>query len=145
MPFKAKNNRKAVVVCAIHVVKRPSKRSVLVINNFIIVILIMEFIQNLGKIFIYFPFVFIYFTKDYNFRSLFGIPNFCLEGLVLVLISTDIWDRGSSLLQRDSYFDADKNTLRYVIDSMKCSLIFPLLAMKYHKRACLYKFRIYKY
>ena len=31
MPFKAKNNREAVVVCAIHVVKRPSKRSVLVI------------------------------------------------------------------------------------------------------------------
>ena len=24
MPFKAKNNREAVVVCAIHVVKRPS-------------------------------------------------------------------------------------------------------------------------
>ena len=33
VPFKAKNNREAVVVCAIHVVKRPSKRSVLVINN----------------------------------------------------------------------------------------------------------------
>ena len=35
MPFKAKNNREAVVVCAIHVVKRPSKRSVLVSNNMI--------------------------------------------------------------------------------------------------------------
>ena len=33
MPFKAKNNREAVVVCAIHVVKRPSKRSVLVYIN----------------------------------------------------------------------------------------------------------------
>ena len=33
VPFKAKNNREAVVVCAIHVVKRPSKRSVLVSNN----------------------------------------------------------------------------------------------------------------
>ena len=32
VPFKAKNNREAVVVCAIHVVKRPSKRSVLVQN-----------------------------------------------------------------------------------------------------------------
>ena len=32
VPFKAKNNREAVVVCAIHVVKRPSKRSVLVFN-----------------------------------------------------------------------------------------------------------------
>ena len=30
MAFKVKNNREAVVVCAIHVVKRPSKRSVLV-------------------------------------------------------------------------------------------------------------------
>ena len=35
MPFKAKNNREAVVVCAIHVVKRPSKRSVLVYNKII--------------------------------------------------------------------------------------------------------------
>ena len=31
VPFKAKNNREAVVVCAIHVVKRPSMRSVLVV------------------------------------------------------------------------------------------------------------------
>ena len=31
VPFEAKNNREAVVVCAIHVVKRPSKRSVLVV------------------------------------------------------------------------------------------------------------------
>ena len=31
MPFKAKNNREAFVVCTIHVVKRPTKRSVLVI------------------------------------------------------------------------------------------------------------------
>ena len=30
MPFKANSNRDAVVVCARHVVKRPSKRSVLV-------------------------------------------------------------------------------------------------------------------
>ena len=29
VPFKANNNREAVVVCARHVVKRPSKRSVL--------------------------------------------------------------------------------------------------------------------
>ena len=33
MPFKANNNREAVVVCARHVVKRPSKRSVLVYSN----------------------------------------------------------------------------------------------------------------
>ena len=30
VPFKANNNREAVVVCARHGVKRPSKRSVLV-------------------------------------------------------------------------------------------------------------------
>ena len=30
VPFQANNNREAVVVCARHVVKRPSKRSVLV-------------------------------------------------------------------------------------------------------------------
>ena len=33
VPFKANNNRFSVVVCAIHVVKRPSKRSVLVNKN----------------------------------------------------------------------------------------------------------------
>ena len=33
MPFKASNNREAVVACARHVVKRPSKRSVLVTNK----------------------------------------------------------------------------------------------------------------
>ena len=32
VPFKANNNREAVVVCVRHVVKRPSKRSVLVYN-----------------------------------------------------------------------------------------------------------------
>ena len=32
VPSKANNNREAVVVCARHVVKRPSKRSVLVYN-----------------------------------------------------------------------------------------------------------------
>ena len=36
MPFKANNNREAVVVCAKHVVKRPSKRSVLVLTNIIL-------------------------------------------------------------------------------------------------------------
>ena len=33
VPFKASNNREAVVVCAKHVVKRPSKRSVLVVSK----------------------------------------------------------------------------------------------------------------
>ena len=38
VPFKAKNNREAVVVCAKHVVKRPSKRSVLVIIKTLLII-----------------------------------------------------------------------------------------------------------
>ena len=33
VPFKENNNRKAVVVCARHVVKRPSMRSVLVLHK----------------------------------------------------------------------------------------------------------------
>ena len=43
MPFKANNNREAVVVCARHVVKRPSKRSVLVNNK-------MKVVRNIGYI-----------------------------------------------------------------------------------------------
>ena len=44
VPFKAKNNREAVVVCAIHVVKRPSKRSELVVimlhcNNYLLLMI----------------------------------------------------------------------------------------------------------
>ena len=56
VPFKAKNNREAVVVCAIHVVKRPSKRSVLVIIKtqwyicvyIYIFVCIYEFIEETG-------------------------------------------------------------------------------------------------
>ena len=44
MPFKAKNNREAVVVCAIHVVKRPSKRSVLVIIIIVVVVVVVVII-----------------------------------------------------------------------------------------------------
>ena len=52
MPFKGKNNCEAVVVCAIHVVKRPSKRSVLVyIYMFICTELIEETIRLPGPIF----------------------------------------------------------------------------------------------
>ena len=51
VPFKAKNNREAVVVCAIHVVKRPSKRSVLVSYYFKKNIFIkMAFTTNLMKL-----------------------------------------------------------------------------------------------
>ena len=46
MPFKAKNNREAVVVCAIHVVKRPSKRSVLV---YIYMSVCSELIEETGR------------------------------------------------------------------------------------------------
>ena len=46
MPFKAKNNREAVVVCAIHVVKRSSKRSVLV---YIYMFICTELIEETGR------------------------------------------------------------------------------------------------
>ena len=50
MPFKAKNNREAVVVCAIHVVKRPSKRSVLVyIYMCIYMSVCSELIEETGR------------------------------------------------------------------------------------------------
>ena len=50
MPFKAKNNREAVVVCAIHVVKRPSKRSVLVyIYIYIYMFICSELIEETGR------------------------------------------------------------------------------------------------
>ena len=46
VPFKAKNNREAVVVCVIHVVKRPSKRSVLV---YIYMFICSELIEETGR------------------------------------------------------------------------------------------------
>ena len=50
MPFKAKNNREAVVDCAIHVVKRPSKRSVLVyIYMCIYMSVCSELIEETGR------------------------------------------------------------------------------------------------
>ena len=50
VPFKAKNNREAVVVCAIHVVKRPSKRSVLVyIYIYIYMFICLELIEETGR------------------------------------------------------------------------------------------------
>ena len=45
------------------------------INNFIIVILVMEFIQNFGQIFVNFPIWIIYFIKEFNFRQIFDIQN----------------------------------------------------------------------
>ena len=42
---KASNNRKAVVACQKHVMKRPSKRSVLVVNNTIIITHICNSLQ----------------------------------------------------------------------------------------------------
>ena len=46
MPFKAKNNREAVVVCAIHVVKRPSKRSVLVYFNRVLIVSVLVYFNR---------------------------------------------------------------------------------------------------
>ena len=49
MLFKAKNNREAVVVCAIHVVKQPSKRSVLYIYMCIYMSVCSELIEETGR------------------------------------------------------------------------------------------------
>ena len=48
-----------------------------IINNFIIVILVMEFILNFGHIFLYLPYLIILFVKDHglNFLNLFSIEN----------------------------------------------------------------------
>ena len=43
MPFNANNNREAVVVCARHIVKRPSERSVLVYIYMCIYIYVFKF------------------------------------------------------------------------------------------------------
>ena len=52
VPFKANNNREAVVVCARHVVKRPSKRSVLVINKLSLLNTLIVFKQFINIILI---------------------------------------------------------------------------------------------
>ena len=50
MPFKARNNREAVVVCARHVVKRPSKRRVLVYKYMCIYMSVCsELIEETGR------------------------------------------------------------------------------------------------
>ena len=46
VPFKENNNREAVVVCARHVVKRPSKRSVLVYIHNLITIIFLHYSAN---------------------------------------------------------------------------------------------------
>ena len=50
-----------------------------IINNFIIVIVIMEFLQNLGRIFNFLPSLITYFIKQPEFylRSLLEIQNYC--------------------------------------------------------------------
>ena len=73
MPFKAKNNREAVVVCAIHVVKRPSKRSVLVYIKMILVIL---YIKRLGFVWFVCPELIEELVRptDFKFGRGMGIP-----------------------------------------------------------------------
>ena len=69
MPFKANNNREAVVVCARHVVKRPGKRSVLVYFN-----CVLMFSKNLSGRTV--------FSKYYIFHSkLSGSEK--LSGLII--------------------------------------------------------------
>ena len=47
-----------------------------IINNFIIVILVMEFIQNLFQFIYYLPYFINYFVKDFNFSSFMELGTF---------------------------------------------------------------------
>ena len=47
-----------------------------IINNFIIVILVMEFIQNLSQFIVYFPYFINNIVKDFNFSSLIEVANY---------------------------------------------------------------------
>ena len=51
VPFKANNNREAVVVCAKHVVKRPSKRSVLVATKLRLIITKLKLLNTVEACF----------------------------------------------------------------------------------------------
>ena len=75
-------------------------RIMCIINNFIILILVIEFILNLGKIFEYFPYWIKYFVKDYNLRylleflnyySLFSIPIYYSLVPVLCMLMDFLW------------------------------------------------------
>ena len=47
-----------------------------IINNFIIVILVMEIILNFGQIFMYYPYLIEYFLKEFNIHFLMELQNY---------------------------------------------------------------------
>ena len=49
-----------------------------IINNFIIVILVLEFLMYLGQIFMYYPYVIEYFAKEFNIHFLKELQNYSL-------------------------------------------------------------------
>ena len=46
-----------------------------IINNFIIVILVMEFLQYFGQILLYYPFIIVFFVKEFNIHFLTELEN----------------------------------------------------------------------
>ena len=59
-----------------------------IINNLIIVILVMEFIQNFGQIFTYSPFVIAYFVKEFNiFHFLMELQNYSTQFTIPIYYS----------------------------------------------------------
>ena len=71
-----------------------------IINNFIIVILVMELLQYFGEIFMYSPYIIAYFVKEFNihflkelqnYSSLFTLPIYCLLVPVLTMMMDFLW------------------------------------------------------
>ena len=71
-----------------------------IINNFISVILVMEFLQYFGQIFIYYPYVIEYFVKDFiihfltelqDYSSQFTIPIYYSFIPVLTMMMDFLW------------------------------------------------------
>ena len=71
-----------------------------IINNFIIVILVMEFLHYFGQIFIYYPYVIEYFVKDFiihfltelqDYSSQFTIPIYYSFIPVLTMMMDFLW------------------------------------------------------
>ena len=77
-------------------------RLICIINNFIIVILVLEFVQNMGQFAIYFPYFIIYFVKETGFSipflltvekysSLFTIPIYYSLVPLLSMFMDFLW------------------------------------------------------
>ena len=71
-----------------------------IINNFILVILVMELLLYFGQILMYSPYVIEYFVKDFNihflkelqnYSSLFTLPIYCLLVPVLTMMMDFLW------------------------------------------------------